>query len=105
MDKADKTPTLRTSVCGGQARRVALSWDITLEVPMTDLLIRGIPDEVVAGVDARASRLGISRSEYIRRRLAQDVAAGQAVTANDLARFADMFGDLSDPDLMSQAWR
>jgi hypothetical protein len=73
---------------------------------MTDLLIRDVPDEVVAAVDARASRLGLSRSEYVRRRLAQDAAAaGQAVTALDLARFADIFGDLADPDVMSQAWR
>jgi plasmid stability protein len=75
------------------------------EVPMADLLIRDVPDEVVARVDARASRLGLSRSEYVRRRLAQDVVAGQAVTADDLARFADMFGDLADPDVMTQAWR
>lgn len=73
---------------------------------MADLLIRDVPDEVVAAVDARASRLGLSRSEYVRRRLSQDAAgAGQAVTAHDLARFADVFGDLADPDVMSQAWR
>ena len=32
---------------------------------MTDLLIRDVPEEVVAAVDARASRLGLSRSEYV----------------------------------------
>jgi plasmid stability protein len=73
---------------------------------MTDMLIRDVPDEVVAAVDARASRLGLSRSEYVRRRLAQDAAtAVSAVTTRDLARFADVFGDLADPAVMSQAWR
>jgi plasmid stability protein len=73
---------------------------------MTDLLIRDVPDEVVAAVDARASRLGLSRSEYVRRRLAQDAAATSApVSVQDLTRFTDVFGDLDNPDVMSQAWR
>jgi plasmid stability protein len=73
---------------------------------MTDMLIRDVPDEVVAAVDARASRLGLSRSEYVRRRLAQDaVSADAAVTTQDLARFAKVFADLDDPAVMSQAWR
>jgi plasmid stability protein len=73
---------------------------------MTDMLIRDVPDDVIAALDARASRLGLSRSEYVRRRLAQDAAAGSAaVTTQDLARFADVFGDLADPTLMSRAWR
>jgi hypothetical protein len=31
---------------------------------MADMLIRDIPDEVIAGLDAHAGRLGLSRSEY-----------------------------------------
>ena len=77
-----------------------------LEVLMTDMLIRDVPDDVVAAVDARASRLGLSRSEYVRRRLAQDAAtAGTVVSTDDLDRFSEVFGDLRDPDVMSQAWR
>ncbi|MBO0830565.1 MAG: ribbon-helix-helix protein, CopG family [Actinobacteria bacterium] len=73
---------------------------------MTDMLIRDVPDDVIAAVDARANRLGLSRSEYVRRRLAQDAAtAGAVVTTQDLARFAETFGDLADPDVMSRAWR
>jgi len=73
---------------------------------MTDMLIRDVPDDVIAALDARASRLGLSRSEYVRRRLAQDAtAAGAAVSTHDLARFAEVFSDLADPDVMSQAWR
>jgi plasmid stability protein len=73
---------------------------------MTDMLIRDVPDEVAAAVDARASRLGLSRSEYVRRRLAQDAATtGAAVSVQDLARFTDLFSDLDNPEVMSQAWR
>jgi hypothetical protein len=73
---------------------------------MTDVLIRDVPDDVIAALDAHASRLGLSRSEYVRRRLAQDaVAQASPVRVSDLARFADVFSDLSDPDVMSQAWR
>ncbi len=72
---------------------------------MTDVLIRDVPDDVIAALDNRASRLGLSRSEYVRRRLAQDAAApGSPVSVEDLARFAETFGDLADPDVMSQAW-
>jgi hypothetical protein len=73
---------------------------------MTDILIRDVPDEVIAAVDAQAGRLGLSRSEYVRRRLAQDAAATSAtVNTADLNRFAEVFGDLADPDVMSRAWR
>ena len=46
--------------------------DITgyhMEAQMTDVLIRDIPDDVIAALDAHAARLGLSRSEYVRRRL------------------------------------
>ena len=72
---------------------------------MTDILIRDVPDEVIAIVDAHAARLGISRSEYVRRRLAQDAMTGSKVSVADLQRFADDFGDLADSDIMAQAWR
>ena len=73
---------------------------------MTDILIRDVPEDVVAAVDALAGRLGLSRSEYVRRLLAQDAARQDLpVSVEDLARFADVFGDLTDPDVMSQAWR
>ena len=73
---------------------------------MTDMLIRDVPEEVVAALDVHATRLGLSRSEYVRRRLAQDAATpGSAVGVEDLARFADAFADLADPDVMSRAWK
>ena len=44
---------------------------------MADVLIRDVPEAVLAGVDAHASRLGLSRVEYIRRRLAADAATSE----------------------------
>ena len=41
---------------------------------MADILIRGLPEEILAELDARAAKLGVSRTEYIRRRLTQDTA-------------------------------
>jgi plasmid stability protein len=71
-----------------------------------NLLIRDVPDEVVAALDAEAERLGLSRSEYLRRMLTQASAGGgRTVTVDDLARFADTFAGLADPELMDQAWR
>jgi len=73
---------------------------------MTDLLIRDVPDAVVAAVDAHAGRLGLSRSEYVRRRLAQDAeVSGVPVEVSDLARLAELTADLADPDVMTEAWR
>jgi hypothetical protein len=73
---------------------------------MADVLIRDVPEDVVAALDAHAGRLGLSRSEYVRRRLAQDAAiSGTSVSVGDLAQFADVFRDLADPDVMAAAWR
>jgi hypothetical protein len=72
---------------------------------MSDILIRDIPDEVLLAIDARARRLGISRVEYVRRRLAQDAAMSSvSVTTADLQGFGEAFADLSDPEVMSGAW-
>lgn len=73
---------------------------------MADLLIREVPDDVVAAIDARARRAGLSRTEYLRRKLAHEVAlVDDTVTVEDLARFADTFADLRDADVMDRAWR
>lgn len=73
---------------------------------MTDLLIRDVPDDVLAAIDAKAQRLGVSRSEYLRRALARERAVTAVdVTVNDLQRFSDVFADLADEDVMGQAWK
>ena len=72
---------------------------------MTDVLVRDVPEDVVAALDARAARLGLSRSEYLRRRLAQEAGASpQRVTAEHLKAFAEVFADLGDAEVMKGAW-
>ena len=72
---------------------------------MSDILIREVPDEVLAVLDAHAARLGVSRSEYIRRRLSQDAARStSSVNVTDLQRFATVFQDLTDTEVMARAW-
>jgi plasmid stability protein len=72
---------------------------------MPDLLIRNVPDDVVSAIDLRAQRLGVSRSEYLRRLLTQERAGAEAtVTVADLARSASAFADLDDPEVMRGAW-
>lgn len=72
---------------------------------MTDVLVRDVPEDVITALDARASRLGLSRSEYLRRRLAQEAVAGpQAVTVEHLTAFAETFADLTDAEAMKGAW-
>jgi hypothetical protein len=70
---------------------------------MADVLIRDVPEHVLAAIDVAARRLGLSRSEYLRRRLTALSGEGP-VTTEDLDRFAETFRDLADPDLMRRAW-
>jgi hypothetical protein len=72
---------------------------------MPDVLIRDLPAEDLARIDAHAARLGLSRSEYLRRRLRQDAARPIGpVTTEDLQRFSSRFADLADADVMRRAW-
>ena len=73
---------------------------------MTDILIRDVPEDVIAAIDIKAQRLGLSRAEYLRRTLARerDVALAE-VSVADLAAFADTFSDLADPEVIDRAWR
>lgn len=72
---------------------------------MPDVLIRDLPDDVLAAIDARARRLGVSRSEYIRRTLSRERdVSSSGMSVEDLKRFSDTFVDLADADVMRQAW-
>ncbi len=73
---------------------------------MTDILIRDVPEDVIAAIDTKAQRLGLSRTEYLRRTLARECDVTPApVSVADLAAFADMFADLADPEVIDRAWR
>lgn len=72
---------------------------------MPDVLVRDVPDDVVAALDARAARLGLSRNEYLRRRLAQEAVTNpRPVTVEHLTVFADTFADLTEAEVMKGAW-
>ncbi|MCP3934931.1 MAG: ribbon-helix-helix protein, CopG family [Actinomycetia bacterium] len=72
---------------------------------MTDILIRDVPDEVLAAIDAKAKRVGLSRTEYLRRALERErVQDTGPITVEHLQRVAALASDLDDPDIMSGAW-
>jgi hypothetical protein len=72
---------------------------------MTDVLIRGVPDDDLSIIDRRAARLGLSRGEYLRRRIVQDARRQQAeIDVDVLKRAADLAQDLLDDTVMREAW-
>ena len=93
------------SICVNRSRRLAppLGGYLGSTIPG---LIHDIPEAVLVGVDAHAARLGLSRVEYIRRRLAADAATSNAqVSSQDLRAFASSFAELADEGVMDAAWR
>ncbi len=72
---------------------------------MADILIRDVPDEVLAAIDAKAKRVGLSRTEYLRRALERErFQANGPISTNQLAQMAALMQDLDDPDVMTDAW-
>jgi Ribbon-helix-helix protein, copG family len=72
---------------------------------VSDVLIRDVRDDELAALDALAARQGLSRTEYIRRRQAQDARTARvSVTNEDLRRFADTFSALGGAAAMDKAW-
>lgn len=72
---------------------------------MDDVLIRNVPEEVLAVIDHRAGHLGLSRSEYLHRLLRQEAGRSDSqVSAADLQRLSQTARQLSDTEVMDQAW-
>ena len=74
---------------------------------MPDILIRDLPEDVIAAIDASAARLGLSRNEYLRRELATKTHIDKPrrkVTVDDLKRLGSLISDLNDPEVMAGAW-
>lgn len=82
-------------------RCVRIRLDIIFDMP--DILIRDVPDDVVAALDANAKSAGQTRAEYLRRLLAEQ--QGPALTREQLTRFTERTADLADPEVMAAAWR
>jgi hypothetical protein len=72
---------------------------------VTDILIRDVPDEILAAIDSKAKRLGLSRSAYLRRTLERERHESDVpMTSDRLTRLAALAADLDDPDVMTSAW-
>ena len=72
---------------------------------MTDILIRDVPDEVLAAIDAKAKQVGLSRTEYLRRALDRErIQETGPVSVDQLEQVAVLSKDLGDPTVMSGAW-
>lgn len=72
---------------------------------MPDVLIRDFPSEDLKLLDQQARRLGLSRSAFLRRQLHREARRlDRPVRAEDLSSFTDLLPDLSDPDVMRDAW-
>ena len=74
---------------------------------MTNVLIRGLSDDAVQRIDAEAAALGLSRNEFLRRKLEGSTIprTGPTLSAADWTRSSATFADLGDPDVMDAAWR
>lgn len=74
---------------------------------MANVLIRGLSDAAIQRIDGEAAALGLSRNEFLRRKLEGRTPppAGATITAEDWERSAATFGDLADPAVMDAAWR
>lgn len=72
---------------------------------MPDILIRGVPDDVVHAIDLKAHQAGLSRTEYLRRALTRERDTdGPTVSVADLAQFSETFADLASDEIMDRAW-
>ena len=69
------------------------------------MIIHDVPDEVINAIDANARRVGMSSTEYLRRRLADErQRTGERVTIEDLRRLGELARDLADESVMRRAW-
>ncbi|WP_063060405.1 type II toxin-antitoxin system VapB family antitoxin [Nocardia sienata] len=68
---------------------------------MTDILIRAVPGAVIDEIDRQANGLGISRTEFLRRRLSREFRPVGGVTTEDLIRLAGLVAENRTPDLLS----
>lgn len=72
---------------------------------MPDILIRNFPSEDLSLLDEQARRVGLSRTEYLRRQLHQQARRTSAtVTLEDLQSVAALLPDLTDEEVMKDAW-
>jgi len=76
-------------------------------IAMPDVLVRGLSTDAVERIDAEAEALGLSRNEYLRRKLEINPPASTTtrMSLDDLRRAAAAASDLLDPQVMESAWQ
>lgn len=68
---------------------------------MADILIPDVPEDVIAAIDLKAQRLGLSRADYLLRVLTRErVLRPVEVNVADLTSLAETFADLDDPKVI-----
>ena len=64
-----------------------------------------LSESVTLAIDAKAKRVGLSRTEYLRRTLERErVQDTGPVSVHQLEQVASLAKDLDDPTVMSGAW-
>jgi hypothetical protein len=99
---ADVPPAARPSQSSGSADaerqslgRHLVASDGREEADVTDILIRDVPDDGLAAIDANAARLGLSRTAYLRRALERERTTSSArVAGEDFERLSRLATDL-----------
>ncbi|MEO8829208.1 antitoxin [Lapillicoccus sp.] len=72
---------------------------------MPDVLIRNFSSDDLTLLDEQAARLGISRTEHLRRHLHREARRSvESVTANDLREMVALLPDLADDSITNDAW-
>lgn len=72
---------------------------------MPDVLIRNVSADDLDLIDEQARRVGLSRTEFLRRQLHLQARRGTAtVTPADLGALSALVVDLVDEDVMRDAW-
>lgn len=74
---------------------------------MMDILIRGISPAAVHRLDEQAAESGLSRNEFLRRKIEQDgeIPIHRPITPADWARTAETYADLTDESVLQEAWQ
>jgi hypothetical protein len=73
---------------------------------MADVLVRDLSPELLTALENKATALGISRVELMRRALNREVLVNtESVTEAHLASLLEILPDLGNEEIMRAAWR
>lgn len=72
-----------------------------------NILVRGLDPATVERLDAEAASRGLSRNEFLKRKLEgpETAPVRRKITAEDWARSREAFADLANEEIMKGAWQ